>query len=698
MKCKFLLNIFLSVALVTCCVDVIAQSRREPEDKVINDLMERLIENTEAELDYTDLQEQLEYYIKNKLDLNKASRATLERLALLNDAEINAILEHRARFGDFMTIYELQTIERLSDRTLYYLSYFVKVGSDFYEDKTPFLQRIQIGKHELIGLHENDFQERLAYSAARRESGNSFYLGSPYRYVFRYRFNYTNKLSFGYTGEKDMGEQFFAGSQQNGFDFNSMHFLVRDLGRWKAIALGDYQVNFGQGLTFGSGIAARKSAYVLNVRRNFQTIRAYRSLNENEFMRGAAATYKIKDIEITAFGSRKLISTNFRASVDTLEQLIDDDAAFSSIQLTGLHRTNTELLNKRNVLQQIYGSHVSLKKALYEIGFTAVHTRYDVSFMPGDAAYQLYNFRGKVLTNIGIDFSGQLGNSNFFGEVSASDNKALAGLFGLNTPLNNNLDMVFVYRNYSPKYTVTFNNPFGENSDGRNEEGFYSGISFKPTRKLVFNVYLDTYKSHWLRYLNDAPSYGVDFLSEFQYNPTKTAQFYFRYRQETKTRNQTGNIAMTDYVSPSIRTQYRMHGSYKVSPNLSGKSRMELINYADELSRNQIGTVVFQDLFYITSFKEFSIGTRIAAFTVDDYNARVYATEQDVLYQYAVPLFQNSGIRWYAVAHVRLSKRLDFWVKYSQTQYSNVDRISSGLELINGNKISDMRVQLRVTL
>jgi hypothetical protein len=83
---------------------------------------------------------------------------------------------------------------------------------------------------------------------------------------------------------------------------------------------------------------------------------------------------------------------------------------------------------------------------------------------------------------------------------------------------------------------------------------------------------------------------------------------------------------------------------------------------------------------------------------VDDYNARVYATEQDVLYQYSVPLYQHSGIRFYAVTHIRFNKRLDCWLKYSQTHYSNVNTISSGLEQINGNKISDIRVQLRVTL
>jgi hypothetical protein len=686
--------LILSIVLVIACISQ-AQTKREPEEKVITDLMERFIENTEAELDYTDLQEQLEYYMQNKLDLNRADRQALERLFFLSDNDVNAILSHRAKFGDFITIYELLTIDALNERIVYYLSYFTKVSTDLYADRTPFLQRIQKGKHEILGLHENDFQQRAGYQDSRREEGRSYYTGSPFRYVLRYRFNYSNNLSFGYTGEKDMGEQFFNGAQQGGFDFNSVHFMVRNVGKWKTIALGDYQVNFGQGLTFGSGLAARKSAYVLNVRRSFQPIRPYRSLNENEFLRGAAATYKLNNWELTAFGSRKYISTNFRTS-DTIEQV--DDEVFSSIQLTGLHRTQSEILNRQNVLQTIYGGHALYRKKLYEIGLTAVQTQYNVDFQPGDAPYQLYNFRGTSLANVGTHFSGQWGTASFFGEASASDNGAGAVLLGMNKSLHPSLDMVWVYRNYSPRYQTTFSNPFGENSDGRNEKGIYTGISYKLTKKWLVNVYFDLYQSDWLRYLNDAPSRGNDFLSELQYNPNKTTQFYIRFRSESKTRNQSGNTAPTDYVAVNTRNQHRLNANYKVTPNLSGKSRIECIVYNDELNKHQIGSLIFQDLFYVSNFKEFSIGGRVAVFSVDDYNARVYATEQDVLYQYAVPLYQNSGIRYYAVTHVRLNKKLDFWIKYSLTRYSNVNTISSGLEQIDGNTISDLRVQLRVTL
>ncbi len=670
-----------------------AQTTREPSEKIIADLMERWIENTESTTDYTDLQEQLEYFIRNKIDLNKADRFKLEQLLLLNDIAIHAILKHRAEFGDYGSIYELQTIEALDERTLYYLSYFVKVGDDFYRDKTPFLQRIQKGKHEIIASRDNDFQNRAGYNPTLKEEGKSYYLGSPTRYVLRYRFNYNNKLSFGYNGEKDMGEPF--NLNHKGFDFNSFHFVMRDMGKLKTLAIGDYQANFGQGLTFGSGLAARKSAYVLNVRRSFDPIRAYRSLNENEFMRGIAATVSLAKLELTAFGSRKLISTNYQLVSD---HITTEDPEFSSIQLSGLHRTNTELSYKNNVQQSIVGGHLSYKRELFNIGITAVHAAYDKAFSIGTDAYQLYHFHGHRLTTIGFDYGVQVGNANLFGECSRSDNGALAGVVGLNTVLHQNLDMVWLYRNYSKNYQSIYNNPFGENSDGRNEEGFYTGISFKPMRKWQLNIYMDLYRSKWLRYLVDAPSRGTDYLAELQFNPNKMAQFYIRFLSESKNKNQPDNLSETDYTTINQRKQYRLNAQYTITENLGAKSRLEIISYRDEQSGVQHGSLIFQDLSYTTTNKRFSITTRIAIFSVDDYNARVYATEQDVLYQYTVPLYQNSGIRYYGVIHFRANKKLDMWLKYSQTQYSNISSISSGLEKIDGNKISDLRLQLRLTL
>lgn len=690
MKLRFyLLIVFGFVSTV-----VLGQASRESDEKVIADLLERLIENTEANVDYTDLQEQLESYNRNKLNLNRASREQLQRLIFLEDNQINAIIKHRQLFGDFLSLFELQTIAVLDPITIYYLTYFVSVDENWQQDQTSFGNMVLKGKHELIGLFDAEGQTRAGYLEQRKLNEQNYYLGNRQRYVFRYRFSYGSRLSFGYNGEKDMGEQFGKGAQSGGFDFNSIHFYYRPRKSVvKTIALGDYQINFGQGLTFGSGLAARKSAFVMNVRRSFAPIRAYRSLNENEFLRGGALTLGKKKWQVVLFGSRKYISTNFND-----QDTIQSEDAFSSLSITGLHRTQSEANRKHNVLQTIYGGNARYSFKQGHIAFTHVQSDYDVAFVADNQPYQLYNFRGNTLVNSGVDYSLQWRNINWFGEISRSNNNAYAAVAGMVASLDANLDLVLMYRNFAKNYQATLNNPFAENSDGRNEQGLYTGLSLRFNQRIVLNTYLDFYQSRWLRYLTDAPGKGVDFLSELQYNPSKTAQIYFRFRREVKSRNQSGNTAAIDYLSNQQRSTYRFNAQYKVSLDLSAKSRVEVIQFSDELNKSQMGTLIFQDIQYSTPRKKLAIITRLAYFTVDDYNARVYAAENDVLYQYAVPLYQNSGVRYYMVVRAKINRKLELWLKFSETIYSNVKTISSGLEQINGNRLTDLRLQFRLVL
>jgi hypothetical protein len=241
-------------------------------------------------------------------------------------------------------------------------------------------------------------------------------------------------------------------------------------------------------------------------------------------------------------------------------------------------------------------------------------------------------------------------------------------------------------------------NAFGEFTDNRNEQGLYTGASMRLSRKWVLNAYLDLYQSAWLRYLTDGPSHGSDLLGELQYNPSKVAQFYLRYRYENKQKNQPGNLSVTDYLSMQSRSTCRLHAQYKISMDLSAKSRVEVANYCDELSGKRSGTILFQDLGWSTPKRRLALTLRVAYFTVDDYNARVYAMENDVLYQSTVTLYQNSGTRYYLVARYRVSRRIEFWLKFSETVYSNIKTIGSGLEQVNGNRLSDLRLQFRIIL
>jgi DNA uptake protein ComE-like DNA-binding protein len=692
-KFNYLFKYMLILANLFLSKNLIAQ-KLQPKNEVISSIIEKLIENQESQLDYTDLQAQLAYYFDTKINLNKCTENELQQLFFLKQSEIISILNHRKKYGDFESIYELQAIENLSDETIFYLKHFTSVNETNKQLKLSELT--QVGKTEIILQHENDFQQRLGYKTNELKPQNKqYYLGSPYRYVLRVKQKIGKRIDIGFTGEKDAGEQFLSGAQSNGFDFNSAHVIFKNIGHFSSIIIGDYQANFGQGLTFGSGLSARKSAYVLNVNRYYQNIRPYRSVNEFEFMRGAAFDYRYKNWQFVSFLSYKNINTNFQ-NADTNN--INSFDGFTGFNFTGFNRTTNEILDKDNVKQSILGVHVQKDFKFLQIGFTGIKTNYNVPFLPSNNLYQKYNFTGNQLMNIGLDYKLTQGNALFSGEFSASHNGAFATTNSLLLTLDSKLDLCLLYRHFEPNYQATFNNPFAENSDGKNETGFYCGISYKPAKAFTINSYIDFYKSTWLRYQIDAPSKGFDLLSEIQYNPSKILSIYIRYKFENKQKNESNNItALNQVLAEQIRQQFRFHLKYKISLLIEAESRFEqskisIINAADAY-----GTLIYQDLKFKFYRNKFTINTRLALFDVDNFNARIYAFEDNVPYNYSVPMFQNSGVRFYLMASYKIAKNIKVFARFSQTQYSNVKSIGSGLEQINGNTQSDLIMQLQMS-
>ncbi len=688
-------NYYKLILLVSCCLLLLSKSlmAQKQKNEVIAIVIEKLIENDESKIDYTDLQAQLEYYFDNKINLNKTNEFELQQLIFLKHSEIIALLNHRKIYGNFESIYELQAVANLSDESLQLLKYFCHVNEGNKQLKLSELS--QLGKTEIILQTDRDIEERLGFKTALLKSQNrQYYLGSPYRSVLRFKQQIGKRITIGYTGEKDAGELFFQGAQKYGYDFNSGFIQVRNLGHFNQIIIGDYQANFGQGLTFGSGLSARKSAFALNTTRNFQVIRPYRSINEFEFLHGISCVYEYKNWQLVPFISFKAINTNF-INADTSYNSFD---GFTSFSLTGFHRTNNEIADKDNVNQSIMGLHVQKTYKQLQIGLTTVQTNYSAPLLKGSDLYQKYNFAGKELFNIGVDYRLSIANMLFLGEFSMSDNNALATTHTLLIPVDSKLDLCFLYRNFSRAYQTTFNNPFAENSDGRNEEGFYTGFSFKPRKAITFNAYIDFYKSSWLRYQVDAPGKGYDILTEWQYTPNKPTSMYIRYRYESKDHNKLNNSNdLNDVLAAQTKQQLRFHVNYKISLLIETESRIEfsMFNTANISPSN--GFLIFQGLKYKFCKNKMSINARLSQFSIDNYYARIYAYEDNVPYTFSVPLYQNSGTRFYIVYKYQPMKNIKLFIRYAQTKYSNVNSIGSGLEQIDGNTQSDIITQLQIS-
>ena len=77
-------------------------------------------------------------------------------------------------------------------------------------------------------------------------------MGYAFYHNFRYTFRYSDKVYVGLTAEKDAGEPFFTGKNKKGYDYYSPYLLIRDMGRLKTLALGNYRLNYGYGLVMNT--------------------------------------------------------------------------------------------------------------------------------------------------------------------------------------------------------------------------------------------------------------------------------------------------------------------------------------------------------------------------------------------------------------------------------------------------------------
>jgi hypothetical protein len=656
--------------------------------------IESLLEETDEELDYAELLEELELLILNPINLNTATADHLRRLFLLNDIQINNLLNHISMFGNLLSMYELQSIDGFDMQTILAIQPFVTVTEDIRRRHFSFDDMMREGKSQFFVRYQQLLEEQRGFSPIDPEeleaNPNARYLGSPFRLYTRYRFTYYNNISFGFTAEKDPGEEFFRGSQPNGFDYYSAHLLLRDFGTLRALALGDFQVQFGQGLTLWSGLAFGKSSDAVNVKKNGLGLRQYTSVDENNFFRGAGATVGFGPVEFTAFYSSKGRDANVLL-IDTLEQ---DEMIITSLQQTGMHRTPRELEGKNAVNETIYGGNLAYRSRNFTMGLTAYRMELGAEYQRNLSFYNQFDFSDRQNSNIGLDYNYILRNFNFFGEASLSENGGYAFLNGVMMSLDQRLSVALVHRKFSKDYQSLFAVAFSENTRVVNEQGLYLGLTAQISPAWRLSAYADHFSFPWMKFRTYMPSRGYDYLVQLNFRPSRAMEMYARYRIKNKPLNtqDPGFIRQLDDVA---KQNYRFHFSYTISPSFTLRNRVELINFQFG-ERHEKGYVVYQDVSYRHFASPWAITLRYALFDTDGFDSRIYAYENDVLYAFSFPFYSDKGSRVYLLARYRLSRNIDLYARLAQTFYTNRNEIGSGLDLIEGNSRTEIKAQMRI--
>lgn len=617
-----------------------------------SELIQQITETMEEEYDIELLTDQLQTIYEHKIQLNSCEKEDLEALFFLSDKQIEEILYYRYKNQGFKTLFELQLVPFLDMTDIRNLLPFFELG-EFKRDSKSLFQLWKYSKSSMLIQFDRVIEKKQGYRPDYY--GNTDYTGDPLHHFVKYYLNAEDRISVSFSAEKDAGERLY--------DFVTASVLLKKTGIFRQIALGDYQLGFGQGLAMNQLFSRGKVNSLNSSFARTQGIKKYSSLNESNFLRGLAVEIEFFKIRGTLFLSSK------RMDADTTGNQV------KSIYLTGYHRTSYELYKKNTFRQSVIGTELNYTFHKLQVSYLHYFVKFNTELVKGDLPYQHFNFQGNHQFNQSLNYRAIAGKFHFFGEFALSDFTHTAFLNGLILKTNSQLDLSLIYRNYSPAYQSFFSNAFREGGKVNNEKGMYFGFQYTGLKNWNWMGYVDGYQFPWLRFQTEGPTAGVDMYL----NTTYTGMRNIKINQRVK----------YEFSELSSKLSFRADLNWNYD-GFRYKNGME-INYLSSLTK---GWTLYQDIGFDFMDGKFSVDLRYCQYDIQEYANKIYLYEKDVYRNFSVPVLYGKGARFYVLGAFELNRSNKIWIKYGLTKFADGrSEISSGNEQIRGKVRSEIKVE-----
>jgi hypothetical protein len=401
-----------------------------------------------------------------------------------------------------------------------------------------------------------------------------------------------------------------------------------------------------------------KSALVFQTSYLQEGFKPSRSLNEAGYMRGIGIGIQKRKISLSAWVSAAPLSATL--ALDSTK----DESQISSIVLSGLHRTQSELLKRRSIFQENLGLQIGFKSKHFTLG--CLYQKQEQIAQNQFGSNQ--NIR-KILTlgknmHLGTYGSFFVKNVQTHIEISRQNKDAYALQAKSIIPLHGKLDGLILYRNYGLGFENKFGNGWSASSSLGNEEGMYVAFLYKPKKSIQWSVYADVFGSKSASYQKIKAANSSDYLLIFNWLPSKSFNLESRFRMlETERDLKDPNIAVVT-LKPEYKNQFRVHINYQINPNWQYQLRIEWNNFERVNQLRSNGNLIYHDFAY-KGGKKWHIRGRICYFDISDYTARMYMQESDLPYSFASQMMMDKGNFYYLLGSIKLSRHADLHLKVS---------------------------------
>ena len=582
-----------------------------------------------------------------RFPVNGVDPEELAQWAGLTPMQARQFALYRERFGPFIDLMEMQAVPGWDLETVRRAIPWLRLGAE--PRLLPLLrERWEKGSHRLLWRVSKRFEFPGSHGA--QGLPNPSYGGGDMAVLFRYRFHFRNLLRLGFALEKDPGERLFIRSPGSLFDFQSFHIAVRELGRLQSLVVGDFQMNMGQGLIHWQGLAFRKTADAGMVLRQGQGIRPYQGNDENRFHRGLAAGISKGSWLMTLFLARDRLDGN-RVEDSTA----DPPVYVTSLQSSGMHRTESELEDRDAFRQTVAGGTLTYRKEVFRASLNAIGYAFGTPFAAGKRPADRGDIAGDAWRNLSLDYGWTLRNMHLFGEAAVDRRGATALMQGVLMSLHSRFDLSLVFRDIAPYYRSLQAQAFTEQSTPMNERGLYAGVVLRPQPAWRVDAYADLFSFPTLTHTVDRPSRGMGSMVHLLWKPRRHVEASLRWQSEARESNQAcEGCRMRDILS-TVRSGLRWQLSVERPFGLSFRSRLEHVSYLEGNHRAE-GFVAFADVRYRPMESAFSFTARLCLFDTDGYDARIYAYENDVPFSHSMSPLYGRGARSFILIGLRMGK------------------------------------------
>ena len=624
-----------------CAALVISLNCLYPQDHLpghIISLLEDIAASSDENLQAVNFAEEISNLAENPVNINSGDENEIKRLFFLTAFQARSIVDYTRKNGDIISASEISYIPGFDRELSELLQPFIIFK---YDDND---RRLNAGSH--LRLLTNIL-------ADYGETKNN-YTGSNYKLLSKLRLSSDPFEAF-LTVDKDKGEPLLL--EQYKPDFLSGNITYYPDGAINKIIIGDYKVQYGQGLTVWNGFSRSPVPTEQRPMKGSSNIVPYSSSDENDFFRGISISLTTGDINIISFASINMIDATTVNDENTGMKYV------KSFYDTGIHNTPTTIMKRNQVVESSLGFNINRMSNNLYYGLNTIYSRFSIPVIPADHPRNIYDFEGKVNASISLDYAYLFKNSYLFGEFALDNKLKTAFLQGISLNPGGRVRCNIMYSRINRGYNSFHGNASGVSTFNKPGSSLLANLSSELTSFLTFSGGILSRKELWYNNISGSFPSSILYLVSLNLKPADFISLKTDIKHGVSDNWINSQQGLKTGTSV-IKTNLRLSVETIVSERFKLRTRIEKVIITGSHDRSFL---CYQSAGYIFRKIPMEIRGRLTVFRIDSYDARIYTWEDDLLYNPVIKPLYEEGERSYLMIIYRAFGTLTFRAKFAVT-------------------------------